>query len=81
MDTGKTGLNLYPKDTSYFCYKYFHFSIFYLLFISMGRKSLNKSYEQILEENRIRSKKYYELHKEEIKKKAMKRYNRLKNEN
>lgn len=47
----------------------------------MGRKSLNKSYEQLLEENRIRSKKYYELHKEEIKKKAMERYNRLKNEN
>ena len=66
---------------SHFCCKYFHFSIFYLLFINMGRKSLNKSYEQILEENRIRSKEYYKLHKEEIKKKAMARYNKLKNSN
>jgi hypothetical protein len=45
----------------------------------MGRKSLNKTYEQILEENRIRAKKYYELYKEKIKKKAMERYNKLKN--
>ena len=44
----------------------------------MGRKSLNKSYSQLLEENRLRSKKYYELYKEEIKKKAMDRYNKLK---
>lgn len=46
----------------------------------MGRKSLNKTYEQVLEENRIRSKQYYELHKKEIIKKAMKRYNQLKSE-
>lgn len=44
----------------------------------MGRKSFNKTYEQILEENRIRSKKYYEKNKEKINKKAMERYNRLK---
>jgi len=81
MGTGKIGLDSYSKGMSYFCCKYFHFSIFYLLFISMGRKSLNKSYEQVLEENRIRSKEYYKLHKEEIKKKAMDRYNRLKNSN
>lgn len=47
----------------------------------MGRKSLNKSYKQILEENRIRSKEYYQRHKEEIKKKVMDRYNKLKNSN
>ena len=46
----------------------------------MGRKSKNKSYEQVLEENRIRSKKYYELHQEEVKQKVMDRYNKLKNE-
>jgi predicted solute-binding protein len=56
------------------------FSIFYFLFINMGRKSLNKTYEQVLEENRIRSKQYYELNKNEIIKKAMKRYNQLKSE-
>ena len=44
----------------------------------MGRKKLNKTYQQILEENRIRSKKYYELHKEKIKKKMMNRYDKLK---
>lgn len=44
----------------------------------MGRKSLNKTYEQILEENRVRSKKYYQLHREDINKKAMFRYNALK---
>jgi len=46
----------------------------------MGRKKLNKTYQQILEENRIRSKKYYKLHKEKMKKKAMERYNKLKND-
>ncbi len=46
----------------------------------MGRKSLHKTYEQILEENRIRSKKYYKLHKEKIKKKIMERYNKLKSD-
>jgi hypothetical protein len=44
----------------------------------MGRKRLNKTYQQILEENRIRSKKYYELHRERIKKSSMERYNSLK---
>jgi hypothetical protein len=44
----------------------------------MGRKLLHKTYEQILKENRIRSKKYYELHKEECKKKSIERYNKLK---
>ena len=46
----------------------------------MGRKSLNKSYETILEENRIRAKQYYIENKEECKKKAMARYNKLKEE-
>jgi hypothetical protein len=45
----------------------------------MGRKSLNKTYDQILKENRIRAKKYYEEHKDECKRKAMERYNKLKN--
>lgn len=44
----------------------------------MGRKSLNKTYEQLLAENRVRAKNYYKLHQEEIKKKAMDRYNKLK---
>ena len=58
--------------------KYIVFSIWYLLFINMGRKSLNKTYETILEENRIRAKQYYINNKEECKKKAMIRYNKLK---
>ena len=45
----------------------------------MGRKALNKTYEQVLEENRIRSAKYYEKNKDLCKKKAMDRYNKLKN--
>lgn len=46
----------------------------------MGRKCKNKTYEQILAEGRIRAKKYYQLHKEEVKKKAMEKYNELKQE-
>lgn len=46
----------------------------------MGRKSLNKTYEQILRENRERSKQYYELHKERLNRQSMDRYNRLKKE-
>ena len=45
----------------------------------MGRNSLNKSYSQVLEENRIRAKLYYEKNKEMCKKKALERYNKLKN--
>ena len=45
----------------------------------MGRKPLNKSYEEVLEESRERANEYYELNKEEIKKKRMERYNQLKN--
>ena len=44
----------------------------------MGRKSLNKTYEQILAEGRIRSAKYYKKHREEHKKRVMDRYNKLK---
>ena len=47
----------------------------------MGRKSLNKSYKQILEEGRLRAKKYYDLNKEKVKRKAMDRYYKLKNDN
>lgn len=43
----------------------------------MGRKKLNKTPEQIREQNRIRAKRYYENHKEEICKKRMKRYENL----
>jgi len=50
-----------------------------LLYICMGRKPLNKSYEEILEESRQRSKEYYEENKNEVKKKRMDRYNQLKN--
>ena len=46
----------------------------------MGRKSKNKTYEQILQENRVRSKKYYELYKNELNRKSMVRYNKLKND-
>lgn len=45
----------------------------------MGRKSLNKTYEQILAEGRIRASNYYQKHREEAKKKAMERYNKKKN--
>lgn len=46
----------------------------------MGRKSLNKTYEQILEEKRIRANKYYKDNMEECKKKALNRYNKLKSQ-
>lgn len=44
----------------------------------MGRKSLNKTYKQILEEKRIRANKYYQINKEMCKQKARDRYNLLK---
>ena len=45
----------------------------------MGRKKLNKTYQEILAEGRIRANKYYQEHREEVKRKAMIRYNKLKN--
>ena len=44
----------------------------------MGRKKLNKTKEQIREQNRIRSKRYYDNHKAEICEKRMKRYDKKK---
>ena len=44
----------------------------------MGRKPLNKTYDEVLEESRVRSKEYYEQNKEAIRKKRMERYNQLK---
>ena len=44
----------------------------------MGRKPLNKTYEQILAESRTRAGEYYEENKDEVKKKRMERYNLLK---
>lgn len=44
----------------------------------MGRKSLNKTYEQILEQKRIYAKQYYALNKTEVNRKVMERYNKLK---
>jgi hypothetical protein len=40
----------------------------------MGRKKLNKSLEEIREQNRIRAKRFYDRHKEEVKKNRMRRY-------
>lgn len=45
----------------------------------MGRKSLNKTYQQVLEEKRIRSRQYYSINKDRIKREAVERYNKLKN--
>ena len=44
----------------------------------MGRRFLNKSYDQVLKENRERSKIYYKNNKDSIKEKRMERYNKLK---
>jgi ribosomal protein S4 len=44
----------------------------------MGRAPSNKTYEQVLEEARERSREYYEQNKDAIKKKRMERYNQLK---
>ena len=44
----------------------------------MGRKSMNRTYEELLEIKRIRANKYYSLHKEDVKKKARDRYALLK---
>lgn len=46
----------------------------------MGRISKNKTYEEVLAAGRIRAKKYYDLHRTELRKRAMDRYNKLKND-
>ena len=46
----------------------------------MGRRSLNKTYDEILEQKRVYSKQYYKKNKEKINKKVMERYNKLKRE-
>lgn len=45
----------------------------------MGRKSHNKTYEQVLEESRARANAYYQLNKEKVKRKKLQRYYELKN--
>ena len=46
----------------------------------MGRNSLNRTYEEILEINRIRANEYYTNHKEEIKEKYREKYEKLKHD-
>jgi len=45
----------------------------------MGRKSLNRTYEEILKLKRINANNYYKLNKELVNKKRRKLYNDLKN--
>lgn len=58
-----------------FCSMFFSAGMIYM---SMGRKPLNKSYEEILQEARERAKDYYEKNKDAVKRKRMDRYNQLK---
>jgi len=44
----------------------------------MGRKQKYKTYDQLLTAKRERANKYYQLNKEECKKKARDRYDKLK---
>lgn len=46
----------------------------------MGRKSHNKTYEQILEEKRVRALKYYYSNRDEINSKRRSLYEELKKE-
>ena len=46
----------------------------------MGRKSLNRTYEEMLDHKRIKANEYYKLHREEINKKRTEKYNKLKND-
>lgn len=54
------------------------FFVVKLIYMIMGRAPSNKTYEQVLEEARERSREYYEQNKDAIKKKRMERYNQLK---
>lgn len=44
----------------------------------MGRKSLHRTYEEILEIKRVNALKYYNIHKDRINSKKRKEYNQLK---
>ena len=46
----------------------------------MGRKSLNRTYEEMLDYKRIKANKYYAIHRDEINKKRIEKYNKLKND-
>ena len=46
----------------------------------MGRKSFNRTYEEMLEERRIAANEYYRLHKNEVNKKRRLKYQKLKHD-
>lgn len=46
----------------------------------MGRKKLNRTREELREQKRIRDKRYYEKHGDEIKRKRMEKYWESKND-
>lgn len=45
----------------------------------MGRKKLNRTREELLEQQRVRAKRYYEKHKQRLNKNSLQRYYKQKN--
>ena len=56
------------------------FFFFTSIFIDMGRKSLNRTYEEMLEIKRRTSNEYYKLHRNRIVEKRRTDYQKLKND-
>jgi len=56
------------------------FFFFPSILICMGRKSLNRTYDEMLESKRRTSNEYYKIHKDEILKKRNDKYQKLKND-
>lgn len=50
------------------------------ILITMGRKKLNRTKEEIREQNRIRQRRFYERHSKEIKKEKLKKYYKKKSQ-
>ena len=46
----------------------------------MGRKSLNRTYEQLLEHRRLLANKYYAINRDSVNQKRRAIYNKLKND-
>ena len=46
----------------------------------MGRKSLNRTYKEMLEIQRNKANEYYRLHRDEVNRKRRKKYSKLKDD-
>ena len=59
------------KNILTFSYDFYSYGLFIIV---MGRKKLNRTKEEINEQTKLRMRKYYERHKDRLKKEKLERY-------